>query len=266
MKPTPKRSSKSNFPLGTVRALLVMFAAASAANAGEFGTRCQEAYQNNWQTKVSSLYEICGGFNAELDDTDTQDFYYDLGGSTCGFSTCDASTSLAGVDTVDLFYTATHGGTTARNAYLTMFEEGSYEYSTDWRYGDDNDQVAIFSQYACTVMENHDDRIWDRWGPAFRGGVYVVTGSHDLVYSSTATEDVGRDYADGLQKSKSVRDAWFDGNADFHLDQDLAVMAVGSSSANCWNRVDQIRWQNLTSFQRLRNIDMTHWCRSRITR
>jgi hypothetical protein len=246
-------------------ALLVSVALASAAQAGQFGTRCQESFEDDWQSNASWGYEICGGFNGELDDSDTRDFYYNLHPSTCGFSYCDSSSALGGVDTVDLFYVATHGGTDASDALLAMWQEDSIERSSDWRYGDDNDEVGIYSQYACEVMENTDSAIWTRWGSAFRGGVYIVTGSHDKVYGSITTDEVGRDYADSLQKSKSVRRAWFDGNSDWFHDQDLAVMAVGSSSTNCTNRLNGIKWQNFTSYARLRDSEITHWCRSRIT-
>lgn len=246
-------------------AALWLCAAATSAQAAQFGTRCQERFEDSWQSTVSWSYEICSGLNNKLDNTDTKDFYYSLAGSTCGFSTCDGTASAGGVDTVDLFYVVTHGGTDASNALLAMWAENEIAQSSDWRYGDENDEVAIFSQYACEVMENGDGNIWTRWDSVFRGGAYLVTGSHGSVYGSIATDEVGRDYADDLQDGKTVKNAWFDGNSDWYHDQDLAIMATGSTSSDCRDRRNNMTWSNIYGYPRLQDSSINYWCRSRIT-
>ena len=251
--------------LSLLAGILMLLGSVSFAMAGQFGTRCQRSYEANWQTTLPYAWARCGGFNNELDDTDTRDFYFNLVGSTCGFSTCDDHQPAGGVDTVDLFYVSTHGGTTATDAVLTMWDNGSEVISSAWRYGDDDDQVAIFSQYACDTLQNRDGNIWARWDSVFRGGVHIVTGSDDKLWDSITTDEVGEDYADGLQKRKSVKNAWFDGNSDWWPSQDLKVMTVGRTLAECVSRKDGITWQNFPSFPRLRDGNMGWWCTTRIT-
>ncbi|MFP6663906.1 MAG: DUF6345 domain-containing protein [Deltaproteobacteria bacterium] len=234
------------------------------AAAAQFGTRCQEAFEDGWQDTQPWAWETCSRFNSELDDTDTKDFYYNLKFPHCGFDSCDDQGSAGGVDSVDLFYVHTHGGVSGDNAILAMWDDGDMSWSSNWRFGDDDDEVAIFSQYACETLSKTGGGLWTRLGPAFRGGLYVATGSYDKIYSSITTDEVGEDYADGLQKRKSVKNAWFDGNSDWWTDQDLRVMATGVSSRNCRNRRNRIKWHNVFDYTRRRDSSITHYCTSSI--
>jgi hypothetical protein len=234
-------------------------AGASHVEAGDFGTRCQKSYQNGWLNTLPYAYARCGGFNDELDSTDTLRFYFDLTGTGSGFTVNDGSTASGGVDSVDLFYVSTHGGTTDVNARLALWGDQQRVRSSEWRLGNNSDQVMIFSQYACATMKE-DGHFMARWSNPFRGGVYIVTGSQDKVYDGLTTDETGEDYADDLQDGKSVKWAWFDGNGDWWADQDVAVYATGSSLANCRNRRDGITWQNASSFTRLRDNNVARVC------
>ncbi|HKO89075.1 MAG TPA: DUF6345 domain-containing protein, partial [Burkholderiales bacterium] len=105
-------------------------------------------------------------------------------------------------------------------------------------------------------------KMWTRMGAIFRGGLRIATGSHDKLYDSLTTDEVGEDYADNLQDGDKIKYAWADANSDWNTDQDVTVMATGSSSSNCQSRRDNMKWQNFSSYGRLRDGAITHYCRT----
>src|SRR6266567_488403 len=81
------------------------------------------------------------------------------------------------------------------------------------------------------------------------------------------TDETGEDFADGLQKRKKVKWAWFDGNSDWYCDQDVAVFATGSSltgaksaEADCNYRRDNVKWQNFGSYAKWRDSQIGWMC------
>jgi hypothetical protein len=237
------------------------------AEAGEFGTRCQKDFQNGWQKTLPYMYARCSGFNNELDDTDTKLFYFNLKGTGTGFTSNDGSASAGGVDAVDLFYVSTHGGAknSTTTASLAMWTQNLRALSSAWRFGDNADGARIFSQYACETLWI-DNASYNRWDQVFKGGVQLVTGSHDKVYDGITTDETGEDYADDLQKGKSVKWAWFDGNGDWWADQDVAIYASSSGSLlECQIRRDLMTWQNIGNWPRYRDNNMNRICASWIS-
>jgi len=235
--------------------------------AARFGTRCQSDYQNGWQETLPYAYDRCSGFNNELDDTDIKVFYYNLHGSESRFSTCDGCG--AGVDNVHLFYVSTHGGGWSNDAVLTMWDKNSLAESNNdkWRFGNNDTGAAFFAQYACETLKHNDGKTWDRWINTFRGGLIMAMGSHDKLWDGLTTDETGEDFADDLQKSKTVKWAWFDGNGDWAAAQDVAVLATGSSKtaaknakADCEYRRDNVKWQNFGSYARWRDSDIGWMC------
>lgn len=229
-----------------------------------FGTRCQADYENNWQEKLPYSWNRCAGFNNELDDTDTKVFYYNLHGAQTRFSSCDGCG--AGVDNVHLFYVNTHGGGFDNDAALGMWNQNQIAQSNvdNWRFGNNNTGAAFFAQYACETLK-FDGKTINRWLNTFKGGLIMATGSHDKLYDSITTDETGEDFADNLQKSKTVKWAWFDGNGDWYTDQDVAVLASGTNENDCKNRRDGVKWQNFGSFPRLRDNQIGWMCWSWIS-
>ena len=252
--------------------LLVVSLAAPAAAQARFGAYCQADFQNGWRETVPYVWNRCGWFMDELDDTDTRAFYWNLHGARPFFSSCD--TCGGGADTVRLLYVNTHGGAKGdTNARLTMWEQNVRALSnTDgWRYGDGGPPLGFLSLYACETLNNDDGNIWGRWGGTFRGGLIMARGSHDILNDGVTTDETGEDFADGLQKGKSAKWAWFDGNGDWDADQDVKVMATGSSatgahdaSADCAFRRDTVTWQNAHQYARWRDAAAEWWCTSQI--
>jgi hypothetical protein len=248
----------------TAAATTIGLAAASGALAGEFGTRCQKHYDGNWQVELSSMYDRCGGFNDRMNDNNTQMFYFQLNGGS-GFRWNDGSAAAGGVETADLFYVGTHGGVNDTDAVLALKEQNSFAFSTQWRFGDNSNQVAIYSQYSCKTL-TIDANAFARWVNPFKGGLYLATGSHGIVYDGWTTDDTGYDYADDLTHGKTVKWAWFDGNSDWWADQDVAIYASSSGSlASCQTRRDSMTGQNINNFTRLRDGNMNRICASWIS-
>jgi hypothetical protein len=96
--------------------------------------------------------------------------------------------------------------------------------------------------------------------------LYLVTGSHDVLYDGWLTDDTGEDYADNLTHGKTVKWAWFDGNWDWWADQDVAIYASSSGSLDeCRNRRDTMTGQNINGFPRFRDASMKRICAAWIT-
>jgi hypothetical protein len=263
----PPRLRYARLFLLVVIMLSSMFVTTKSYAAARFGTRCQSDYQNSWQVLLPYQWKRCAGFNNELDDTDTKVFYFNLQGSAKSrFSTCDSCGT--GVDDVHLFYVGTHGGALGTDAALAMWTKSVLAASnTDkWRFGDGGSQCAFFAQYACKTLKLDGKQV-NRWLNTFRGGLIMALGSHDTLFDGLTTDETGEDFADGLQKSKKVKWAWFDGNSDWYCDQDVAVFATGSNltgarnaEADCTYRRDNVKWQNFGSYAKWRDDQISWMC------
>lgn len=239
-----------------IGAIIALVTPGGAAFAKYFGSECQEAYENNWQETLSYCYDICSGFNNELDDTDTKRFYYNLNGAKPYWENTYDQYEL---DNVDMAYACTHGGGWSTAAVWAMYNQNQLAYSTNMRLGDEARMASVLSTYACETLKN-DGKQWTRYGPIFRGGLRITTGSHGTLWSSWTTDECGEDYADNLQQGYSIKWSWKDGVSDWWHDQDAAVMATGANSTDCWNRLNGMTWQNVTYYPRLRDGQIGYWC------
>jgi len=238
-------------------AALVSAWPAPAAAQARFGAMCQADFQNNWQATLSYVWNRCGGFCDELDDTDTKVFYYNLHGAECAWeSGCDQSY----LDNVNLFYASTHGGAWSDRSVWAMWNQNVLADSTNMRLGDEAYGLSILATYACKTLKIDDGKGWTRMGPIFRGGLRYAAGSHDLLYDGYTTDETGEDFADNLQSSDTIKYSWKDGNSDWNVDNDAAVMAVGADSSECASRRDNMKWQNYTSYRRLRDGAIGYYC------
>src|SRR5262245_54065170 len=170
------------------------------ADAAVFGTRCQSEFQNGWSVTLPEVWNRCGWFNNELDDTDTKAFYFNLHGARSDFTTCDECNG--GPDAVHLLYVDSHGGTNGATAGIFMWDQNSTAITPrdGMRYGDENVGLAILAQYLCrTLSIDSGANVVARWFPVFQGGMIMATGSHDLVWDGVTTNETGEDFADDLQ-------------------------------------------------------------------
>lgn len=238
---------------------ILLLATQNAHAVARFGTECQAGFQNNWQTNLSHSWDRCSGFNDELNDTDTQVFYYNLDGAKPYFETPSDQVEL---DNVHLTYVNTHGGGWSTKSVWAMWNQNTYADSTNMRLGDESYSLSILSTYSCETLKYSDNKMWTRMGAIFRGGARIATGSHDKLYDSITTDEVGEDYADNLQDGDKIKYAWKDANSDWATDQDVTIMVTGTNQSNCHSRRDNMKWQNFGSYTRLRDGDNGWYCYS----
>jgi hypothetical protein len=215
-----------------------------------FGTECQSDFQNSWAKTLPQVWNHCSNFNNELDDTDTKVFYYNLHGQKWNWET-DGDQGL--IDNVNLFYANTHGGTTATDAQWGMWDSWTTANSSAMRLGDEAYGLSILVTYACQTMKSNDNNFWPRWDSIFNGGLRVVAGSHDTLFDSTTTNEVGEDFAWDIAHGWSVWNAWSDAASDWWVDNDAAVATTGVDMNNCWDRQYGITWHNYDNYPRLRD-------------
>jgi hypothetical protein len=225
-----------------------------------FGTECQEDYQNGWRATLGYTWQRCHWFNQELDDTDLRWYYYDLHGARSYWET---ASDQYGMDDVDLVYATTHGGAEPTRSTWAMWDSGVSAKSYNMRLGDEALGLSIFATYSCETQKTSDGLHWQRLGALFRGGLRFTLGSHDKVYASVTTNEVGEDFADGLQKGKSFKYAWKDGNSDWWEDQDLTVMTTGVDANDCHYRRANMNWHNFHGYARLRDAQAGWVCWSK---
>lgn len=247
----------------SVAALLLAVLAAAPAGAGIFGTACQEEFADSDLGGLYWVWERCSAFNREMSQTEWKRFYYNLKGDNWWLhdATHDPSGYDGGtLDNVDLFYINTHGGAWDTSSVWSMYDVGQRAYSFLMRLGDESRQLSVFAAYACETMKSSDGKIWTRLGPMFRGGLRYATGSHDTVYDSPSTDEVGEDFADNLQIGYTLKHAWKSGNSDWLTNQDLSVVATGSSSSNCSFRRDYMKWSDYYTYPQLRDGAASWMC------
>jgi hypothetical protein len=244
-------------------AVLLSFLTGIPAEAGIFGTACQEEFEDSSLGSLYWVWERCSAFNRELGTSDWNRFYYNLKGDNWWLHDAlydpygyDGST----LDNVDLFYINTHGGTTDTTSVWAMHDIGQRAYSFLMRLGDESRQLSVFASYSCETMKVSDGKVWPRLGTMFRGGLRYIAGSHDTVYDSPSTDEVGEDFADNLQIGYPIKHAWKSGNSDWLTNQDLIVLATGSSSGDCAFRRDYMRWSDYYTFPRLRDGAISWVC------
>lgn len=254
-----------------------------------FGTLCQHAYSRppgnsyDWCLNVPSTAPICSGFHNTLDD----------GGDYVGrFSLrqfdrhnfVDNSHILedGGVDSVDILYVITHGGSFAsrkgadgsitRPPYVGLTDQNCGQIrSHEWRFGDhvqnQNDpyspaKTGILSLIACSTMKQ-DSELVDRWMPAFRGGLIIATGSHKKIQPGPTTREMGEDYAMELRRGATVWEAWKYGMTDWYEDMYMMAIASGTSAENfsdCYYVLDVVKGTTVSDWVRIRDRQVKSLC------
>lgn len=253
-----------SIPGGTGRtaqaALALALACAGAQEASAaawFAVECTQGYQHNWEKTLPYSWARCNGFRHELDDTDQQYYAYNLDGARDRWE--DAADQWF-VDDVDLVYANTHGGADAVESYWSMWNQDTWAETPYMRLGDESWQLSVLATYSCKTLKINDDLAWQRMGAVFSGGLRFALGSHHTVWAGWTTDEVGEDFADNLQKKKSFRYSWKDGNSDWDVAQDITIMTTGTSVANCQARRAGMTWQNFPSYPRLRDWQIQRIC------
>ena len=232
------------------------------ALAADFGTYCQQEYEDGWLREVRDAWRHCSRFNNELDDTDTRIFYRNLHSARDEFET---DNDQNGLERVDLAYIFTHGARSSdsgdHKAVWGMWDVDVFADSWDMWLGNENRGLSILASYVCETHTVEDGNAWTRWRNPFKGGLRYTVGSHDLLYSgSRVTDECGREFADNLQDGDVIKYAWKKAVREIIVDQDATAIASGSNAEDCHNRRDNMTWQNFSSYPRRRGDNMNHIC------
>ncbi|MEE9366151.1 MAG: DUF6345 domain-containing protein [Dehalococcoidales bacterium] len=221
-----------------------------------FGTMCQETYEGSWKDTIDYTWTNCSRFNDRLDNTDSKIYYHNLHGADWNFKDSGDQTNL---ENVNLFFIETHGGAWSDTATFTMWDNEERGFSKDMYLGNEGQGLSIFSSYSCETLKYSS--LWTRWNRPLKGGLRIITGSHDLFFAGYYSRNIGKEYAKGLQASDKIYQAWRDAAADsYSIDNDPAVVTGGTSSSECWSRMNGMKWQNYTSYSRRRDGNMSKMC------
>ena len=229
-----------------------------ASAAARFGTLCQKEFQNGWRDTLDEAWNRCGWFVDELNDTDTQVFYWNLHGKK---SLIETPNDQALAETVNLLYMNTHGGAWSDTATYTMWDQNQRAFTKDMWLGNESFGLSMLSTYSCETLKD-DGKLPTRWVNTMSGGLRYVSGSFDTVYDGVTTNEQGEDYADELQSSNTFKYAWKDSVSDAYSDEDAAVMATGANESDCFSRLKNMKWQNYPSFGRLTGSSIGWFCRT----
>ncbi|HXP70775.1 MAG TPA: DUF6345 domain-containing protein [Candidatus Dormibacteraeota bacterium] len=223
------------------------------------GVRCQNDFQNNWADTIDT-YGMCTDFIDTIRGSEWVDFYFNLHGASVAFANGNAAETCnpcGGADSVDFFLMNSHGGVSENDSAYAMWDFQSLAWSSAMRFGATGQQLKVFATYVCDTMQTSDGHFWDRMGPAFRGGVKILLGAHDLVYDGNRQK--GTEFASRMQDGEPIGQAW--NEAVWYADNNNhpSAAATGVDANDCWNRLGM----NLESVQTtppLRDRQMGYVC------
>ena len=209
--------------------------------ATEVGVRCQQEYQNNWQTDVgnSDVWRRCGNFMSQIGQTDNVRFYFNLHGAKQPLEKANdgCGQSCGGADSVDILYMNTHSGVNSSTAFWAMWDQGSNAVTSNMRLGDSSRQLMVLATFSCSTLQTSDGAaaVLSRWLGTFAGGLVMTVGAHNLLYSGN--DQSATEFASRMQDGEPISQAWLE--STWYADNDNAptAMATGANANDCWNRM-----------------------------
>ncbi|WP_394849648.1 DUF6345 domain-containing protein [Pendulispora brunnea] len=239
-----------------------------AASAVQVGTRCQEDYPAEWEPTVPDTWRQCESFNSGIAPASPVKFYYNLHGAQPAFQDEDTCGWSCGyVDSVDLFYTLTHGGIDNGDQRLearwAMWDKRTYARSQYMRLGASGRQNMVFVTGACDT-HRVDAYVLERWKTIFAGGLILTLGGHHLIWSGHPGQ--GADFANRMRNGEPIGQAWLE--ATFYADNanTPAVLSTGGWNRSpgdpleCFTRQDTTVLDNLITRSPIRDGDVGALC------
>jgi len=236
-----------------------------------FGVRCEGSFQNNWAPTID-VYGGCDNFISVVNTFDPVDFYFNLQGAQPAFYSGNADETCkacGGVDSVDFFFMATHGGIANNNPDFggyamwndscsdTVFP-GCTAWTPKMRLGDSGKQLKALATFSCDTFKNDDGHFVNRWGNAFAGGLKIGVGGWDLLYTDNDDQAMP-DFAGDMVNGLSIGSAWLNAVYNDNNDNHPAVANTGSNQSNCWSR-QGVMLSQLMSEPVLRDSQIGYYC------
>ena len=203
------------------------------------GVRCQTDFQYNWNPTLVIPYALCSAFIDTIRATDYNDFYFNLHGAETTFyyglpSARETCSICGGTDSVDFFFLATHGGIASTDPTVAGFAMWDYKANALTPYMRFGARLKIFATYSCDTLKTSDGRFWSRWGPAYRGGLKISLGAHNLLYDDNPQQ--GSEFATRMQNGEPVGLVWLEAVWNGDHRNAPSVANTGVNAGDCWNR------------------------------
>jgi len=228
-----------------------------------FGVRCQSDFQNSWAATID-VYTACADFISQIQSYWPVDFYFNLHGAQSAFysgtpaETCD---SCGGVDSVDFFVMMTHGTIANNNANYAgyaMWDSHIVAWTPSMRFGDAGKEVKVLATFSCDTLKNGDGLLPSRWHGPFAGGLKIVVGAHDLLW--TGSDDTAmQDFANDLENNISIGSSWLDSVYYANNSNNPTVANTGTNTSNCWSR-QGVTVNQVMSEPVLRDANVGYYC------
>ena len=256
--------------------LAVTFALTALASPGvagtvHFGVRCQSDFQNGWAPTID-VYGACSDFISEIQPVEYVDFYFNLHGAQPAFyygQAAETCNGCGGTDSVDFFFLITHGTIANNNANYAGYAmwdascagtnpPGCIAWTPSMRFGSSGKQLKVLATFSCDTFKNSDGLFWNRWGNAYRGGLKIGVGGHDLLYTGNDTQ-AGTEFAAYMRSNYSIGWSWLDAVYYANTSNHPTVANTGANSTDCWNR-QGLTINNVVSATTLRDGQIGYYC------
>ncbi len=260
--------------------VMLLAGSASAADipALRFGYQCQAEYESSWQGELPNACASAEGFrDGMIAAGSTKVFNYNGTGTIGTRILEDANDVWSKVEDVDIMYLVGHGGAWSRSgASFPSYRDGLRAYSKNMRLGDEGRGLAVLVAQVCAVGAWWPRNAGDgtstpsyevtetlpiRWSSAFRGGLKLLLTSWD---HGKDTKTNGAKFAANLSAGYTFQEAWKKAAFDSHGDNDPSVAATGTTTANCWDRLNDLKASNIrsTAYPRLQDNQVGAFCQN----
>jgi hypothetical protein len=251
---------------------LMTFPTPATAGIVHFGVRCQSDFQGGWAPTID-VYSACSDFINVIKPVEYVDFYFNLHGAQPAFYSGQAAETCngcGGADSVDFFFMETHGTVANNNpnyAGYAMWDNscpdtaapGCIAWTPNMRLGSSGQQLKVLATFACDTFKNSDGKFWNRWGNAFRGGLKIGVGGHDLVYEGNDT-GAATNFATYMRNNMSIGTAWLESVYYANTSNHPTVANTGANSTDCWNRQGSLTINNVVGAPPLRDGAIGYVC------
>lgn len=113
--------------------------------------------------------------------------------------------------------------------------------------------LSVFAAYSCDTVDfngipaNGANGSWAAdWWPAFNPGLRMMLGSNNVTHF-VSSGVVGKKFAERLTAGDTFKTAWTSALDQVSHNPSAAFVASGSTSADCWDRMNTMSWGNFDS-------------------
>ncbi len=226
------------------------------------GVRCQQEYESNWQHPLGKVWQNCWDFGDQMSKDNWWDFYFNLHGAAQPLgSDGDGWGQPAGAaDSVDFLFMFTHGLIDPNfgdaTADYDMWDAHSVVSVRNMRLGDNDIGLSDLATYSCDTMRIDGGEVYNRWYPAFAGGLKIAHGAHDNFYD---VPNHARDFARRIQDGNQLATAWSTATLLAYSENHPMTITTGRDPSDCWYR-HGARVNNIKYLERVRDTDIGYMC------